>query len=168
MFSSTSTFHLYISSVHFTDRKRDLLNLPKFYRVSSFPWRAPTGKWSWLTDQSERELYFCYVIITDTDDTYTRFIFQKKANQSTRLQLQVTHEITNNLYKSCSHHRIHKRPCGKRPLLSMARTLAPIRCGGIMSRKKLSLLSVFTIGIKLLISSLITRLVRIGGIILNA
>ena len=37
-----------------------------------------------------------------------------------------------------------------------------------MSRKKLSLLSVFTIGIKLLISSLITHLVRIGGIILNA
>ena len=152
MFSSTSIFHLYISSVHFTDRKRDLLNLPKFYRAGSFPWRAPTGKWSWLTDQSERELYFCYVIITDTD----------------RLQLQVTQEITNNLYKSCSHHRIHKRPCGKRPLLSMARTLAPIRCGGITSRKKLSLLSVFTIGIKLLISSLITRLVRIGGIILNA
>ena len=37
-----------------------------------------------------------------------------------------------------------------------------------MPRKKLSLLSVFTIGIKLLTSSLIIRLVRIGGIILNA
>ena len=94
--------------------------------------------------------------------------FSKKANLPTRLQLQVTQEITNNLYKSCSHHRIHNRPCGKRPLLSMARNLAPIRCGGIMPRKKLSLLSVFTIGIKLLTSSLIIRLVRIGGIILNA
>ena len=93
--------------MHFTDRKRDLLNLPQFYRASSFPLRAPTGKWSWLTEQSERELYFCYVIIADTDDTYTRFIFQKKANLPTRLQLQVTQEITNNLYKSCSHHRIH-------------------------------------------------------------
>ena len=45
VFSSTSTFHLYISSVYFTVRRGDLLNLPKFYRASSVSWRAPTGKW---------------------------------------------------------------------------------------------------------------------------
>ena len=36
VFSSTSTFHLCISSVYFTVRRVDLLNLPKFYRASSF------------------------------------------------------------------------------------------------------------------------------------
>ena len=44
VFSSTSTFGLCISSVYFTV-KRDLLNLPKFYRASSVSWRASTGKW---------------------------------------------------------------------------------------------------------------------------
>ena len=44
-FSSTSTFHLCISSVYFTVRRVDLLNLPKFYRASSVSWHAPTGKW---------------------------------------------------------------------------------------------------------------------------
>ena len=63
VFSSTSTFHLCISLVYFTVRRGDLLNLPKFYRASSVSWRAPTGKWQWLTDQSERAIYFCYVII---------------------------------------------------------------------------------------------------------
>ena len=62
--SSTSTFHLCISSVYFTVRRGDLLNLPKFYRASSVSWRAPTGKWQRLTDQSERAIYFCYVIIS--------------------------------------------------------------------------------------------------------
>ena len=60
--SSTSTFHLCISSVYFTVWRGNLLNLPKFYRASSVSWRAPTGKWQWLTDQSERAIYFCYVI----------------------------------------------------------------------------------------------------------
>ena len=60
--SSTSTFHLSISSMYFTVRRGDLLNLPKFYRASSVSWRAPTGKWQQLTDQSERAIYFCYVI----------------------------------------------------------------------------------------------------------
>ena len=45
VFSSFSTFHLYISSMHFIDRMGDLLNLPQFYRASSISWRAPTGKW---------------------------------------------------------------------------------------------------------------------------
>ena len=45
VFSSTSTFHLCISSVYFTVRRGDLLNLPKFYRASLVSWRAPTGKW---------------------------------------------------------------------------------------------------------------------------
>ena len=45
VFSSTSTFHLCISSVYFTVRRGDLLNLPKFYRTSSVSWRAPGGKW---------------------------------------------------------------------------------------------------------------------------
>ena len=54
VFSSTSTFHLSISSVYFTE---------EIYRASSVSWRAPTGKWQWLTDQSERAIYFCYVII---------------------------------------------------------------------------------------------------------
>ena len=62
VFSSTSTFHLCISSVYFTVGRGELLNLPKFYRASSVSWRAPTGKWQWLTDQSERAIYFCYVI----------------------------------------------------------------------------------------------------------
>ena len=35
VFCSTSTFHLCISSVYFTVRRGDLLNLPKFYRASS-------------------------------------------------------------------------------------------------------------------------------------
>ena len=35
VFSSTSTFHLCISSVYFTVRRGDLLNLPKFYCASS-------------------------------------------------------------------------------------------------------------------------------------
>ena len=61
VFSSTSTFHLYISSVYFTVRRGDLLNLPKFYRASSVSLRAPTGKWWWLTDQSERAIYFCLI-----------------------------------------------------------------------------------------------------------
>ena len=52
VFSSTSTFHLCISSVYFTVRRGDLLNLPKFYPASSVSWR----------DQSERAIYFCYVI----------------------------------------------------------------------------------------------------------
>ena len=52
VFSSPSTFHLCISSVYFTVRRGDLLNLPKFYRASSVSWR----------DQSERSIYFCYVI----------------------------------------------------------------------------------------------------------
>ena len=62
VFSSTSTFHVCISSVYFTVRRGDLFNWPKFYRASSVSWRAPTGKWQWLTDQSERAIYFCYVI----------------------------------------------------------------------------------------------------------
>ena len=45
VFSSTSTFHLCISSEYFTVRRGDLLNLPKFYCASSVCWRAPTGKW---------------------------------------------------------------------------------------------------------------------------
>ena len=45
VFSSTSTFHLCISSVYFTVRREDLLNLLKSYRASSVSWRAPTGKW---------------------------------------------------------------------------------------------------------------------------
>ena len=45
VFSSTSTFHLCISSVYFTVRRGVLLNLPKFYRASSDSWRARTGKW---------------------------------------------------------------------------------------------------------------------------
>ena len=61
VFSPTSTFHLCISAVYFTVRRGDLLNLPKFYRASSVSLRAPTGKWQWLTDQSERAIYFCYV-----------------------------------------------------------------------------------------------------------
>ena len=60
VFSSTSTIHLCISSVYFTVRRGEFLNLPKFYRASSVSWRAPTGKWQWLTDQSERAIYFCY------------------------------------------------------------------------------------------------------------
>ena len=63
VFSSTSTFHLCISSVYFTVRRGDLLNLPKFYRAGSVSRRAPTGKWYWLSDQSERAIYFCHVII---------------------------------------------------------------------------------------------------------
>ena len=63
VFSSTSTFHLCILSVYFTVRRGDLLNLPEFYSASSVSWRAPSGKWQWLTDQSERAIYFCYVII---------------------------------------------------------------------------------------------------------
>ena len=59
LFSSTSSFHPCISSVYFNVRRGDLLNLPKFYRASSVFWRAPTGKWQWLTDQSERAIYFC-------------------------------------------------------------------------------------------------------------
>ena len=66
VFSSTSTFHLCISSVYFTVRRGDLLNLPKFYRASSVFWRAPTGKWHCLTDQSERAIYFCCVRGTRT------------------------------------------------------------------------------------------------------
>ena len=45
VFSLTSTFHLCISSVYFTVRSGDLLNLPKFYRASSVSCRAPMGKW---------------------------------------------------------------------------------------------------------------------------
>ena len=41
VFSSTSTSHLCISSVYFTVRRGDLLNLPKFYRTSSVSWCAP-------------------------------------------------------------------------------------------------------------------------------
>ena len=63
VFSSTSAFHLYISWVYFTVTRGDLLHLPKFYRASSVSWRAPKGKWSWLTDQSERAIYVCYVIM---------------------------------------------------------------------------------------------------------
>ena len=62
VFSSTSTFHLFISSVYFAAKRGDLLNLPKFYRASLVSRRAPTSKWLWLTDQSERAIYFCYVI----------------------------------------------------------------------------------------------------------
>ena len=62
VFSSTSTFHQCISSVYFIVRRGNLQNLPKFYRASSVSWRAPTGKWQWLTDQSEPAIYFCYVI----------------------------------------------------------------------------------------------------------
>ena len=65
VFSSTSTFHLCISSAYFTVRTGDLLNLPKFYRASSISWHAPTGKWQWQTDQSEHAIYFCYVIINN-------------------------------------------------------------------------------------------------------
>ena len=43
VFSSTSTFHECMSSVYFTVRRGDLLNLPTFYRASSVSWRAPTG-----------------------------------------------------------------------------------------------------------------------------
>ena len=39
VFSSTSTFHPYILLVYFTVRRGELLNLPKFYRASSVPWR---------------------------------------------------------------------------------------------------------------------------------
>ena len=35
VFSSTSTFHLCISSVYFTVRRGDLLNLPQFYCARS-------------------------------------------------------------------------------------------------------------------------------------
>ena len=63
VFFSISTFHLCISSMYFTVRRGDLLNLPKFLRASSVSWRAPTGKWQWLTDQSERAIYFCHVIM---------------------------------------------------------------------------------------------------------
>ena len=62
VFSSTSTFHLCISSMYFTVRRGDLSNLRKSYRASSVSWRAPTGNWWWLTDQSERAIYFCYAI----------------------------------------------------------------------------------------------------------
>ena len=62
VFSSSSTFHLCISSVYFTVRRGYLLNLPKFYRARSVSWSAPTGKWQWLTDQSERAIYLCCVI----------------------------------------------------------------------------------------------------------
>ena len=50
VFSSTSTFHLCISSVYFTVRRGDLLNLPKFYTHGQIV-------------VSERAIYFCYVII---------------------------------------------------------------------------------------------------------
>ena len=61
VFSSTSTFHLCILSVYFTVRRGDLLNLPEFYSASSVSWRASSGKWQWLTDQSERDLLLlCY------------------------------------------------------------------------------------------------------------
>ena len=36
VFSSTSTFHLRISSVYFTVRRGDLLNLPKFTVLAQF------------------------------------------------------------------------------------------------------------------------------------
>ena len=57
-----SIFFNFHFSVYFTVRRGELLNLPKVYRASSVSWRAPTGKWQWLTDQSERAIYFCYVI----------------------------------------------------------------------------------------------------------
>ena len=58
------------------------LNLPKFYRASSDSWRAPTGKWQWLTDQSERAIYFCNVINTDIQQVKHCFIlwFQVKVS----------------------------------------------------------------------------------------
>ena len=49
----------------------DVLNLPQFYRAS-FSQRAPTATdGRWLTDQSERALYFCYVIIIVILETST-------------------------------------------------------------------------------------------------
>ena len=58
VFSSTSTFHVYILSVHFTDRKGDLLNLPQFYGASWFSWRTPEHT---LTNQSARFTLICYL-----------------------------------------------------------------------------------------------------------
>ena len=83
VFSSTSTFHVCIKSVYFTVRRGDLLNWPKFYRASSVSWRAPTGKWQWLTNQSERAMYFCYVVnIVGTQVFHCRFhdLFKRSFN----------------------------------------------------------------------------------------
>ena len=63
---------------------------------------------------------FLYKSITDTVDTYTLFIFQNRRICQLAYKhfsfcqplflvyiFQITQEITNNLYKSCSHHSIH-------------------------------------------------------------
>ena len=59
---STSTFHLYILAVHFWPCKRgDLLNFPQFHWASFDDYQWANGRW--LTDQWERALYFCYVML---------------------------------------------------------------------------------------------------------
>ena len=63
----------------------DLLNLPKFYRASSVPWHALTGKWKWLTNQSEHAIYFCYVIKRDKQNNS----FAKDRNVSHALNISV-------------------------------------------------------------------------------
>ena len=66
VFSSTSPVYLYISSVHFKAHRRgDLRNLhaPQFYRAAlAFLSVHQQANGRWLTDQSERERYFRYVI----------------------------------------------------------------------------------------------------------
>ena len=64
VFSSTSTFHLCISSVYFTVRRGYLLNLRKFYRASSISWRVhPRANGSGYLTNHERVIY-SYVITT--------------------------------------------------------------------------------------------------------
>ena len=63
VFSSTSTFHLCISSVYFTVRRGDLLNLPKFSLaiLAQFLSVHPRGNGSGLlTNQSAR---FSFVML---------------------------------------------------------------------------------------------------------
>ena len=87
VFSLSSTFHRCISSVYFTGdftvRRGDMLNLPKFYCASSVFQRAPTGKGQWLTDQSVRAIYFCYVVILSIMQWS---LYQKSTNSSPLLE----------------------------------------------------------------------------------
>ena len=83
-------------------KRGDVLNLPQFYRAS-FSLRAPTGTdGRWLTDQSERALYFCYVIITvilETSTSTSMYFFSRRlplhllalCNYLTHSSLEILH-----------------------------------------------------------------------------
>ena len=84
-------FNFLFSFVHFIcafywQERSYLLNLAQLYSASSGSCRAPTSKWLWLTDQSERALYFCYVINYSLNDDVYLVSFGRKITRSLAFQ----------------------------------------------------------------------------------